>query len=204
MIWMRSGRKFSTKPMSAMPGRWMSLTVISRREASVSVSCSSCSSCRWSSNRRATLSACTLVEVLSGGCVVRRRPVARLRRGLRAVAAARPALAALALVLETPELLLQPVGGEIDRDLELGGLLAAHELVMVEPQLDLRTVTVALCGHGQVRLADVARELSELLETLLGVEPDARIELTMTRRGDDLHLIPHAARWESSRRGAVR
>src|SRR5437016_4164214 len=32
MIWMRSGRKFSTKPIRAMPGRWMSLPVISRAD----------------------------------------------------------------------------------------------------------------------------------------------------------------------------
>src|SRR5262249_35059667 len=108
------------------------------------------------------------------------------------------ALLALALVLEAPELLLQPVGGEVDRDLRFGRLLAAHQLVMIEPQRDLRAVTVALGGHRQVGLADVARELAELLETLLGVEPDARIELTVTRRGDDLHLIPHAAGWDSS------
>ena len=50
---MRSGRKFSTKPISAMPGRLMSLTVISVFDASDSVRSSSCSSSRWSSNSRA-------------------------------------------------------------------------------------------------------------------------------------------------------
>jgi hypothetical protein len=49
MIWMRSGRKFSTNPINAIPGRLMSLSVISRFEASDSVSTSSCNSSRWSS-----------------------------------------------------------------------------------------------------------------------------------------------------------
>src|SRR5262245_7594445 len=192
MIWMRSGRKFSTKPMSAMPGRLMSLTVISRREASVSVSCSSCSSCRWSSNRRATLSASTLTSVLARGFVGGRLPA--VPGNPPPVRAAGPALAADALLLEAPELPLEPVGREIDRDLRLGGFFAANQLVVVEPQRDLGAVPVALGGDDQVRLVDVAREFLELLEAPLGVESDFLIELTVTRGGEDLHRLPRAAR----------
>src|SRR5580765_2354681 len=59
-IWMRSARKFSVNPISAMPGRLMSLSVIGTRESrpaerSSSDSCSFCCSWSWATVRVAGL-----------------------------------------------------------------------------------------------------------------------------------------------------
>src|SRR5262245_48784956 len=135
---MRSGRKLSTNPMSAMPGRFTSLIVISRRDASDSVSGSSCSSCRWSSNSRATLRLCTssvfpvLVDPLVGSAVRRHT----LPGESLAVHRAGAALALNTLLLEPAQLLLDPAGRHVDGLARLGRVLVTHQLVVLEPQRD--------------------------------------------------------------------
>src|SRR5262249_9652312 len=119
-IWMRSGRKLSTKPISAIPGRWMSLTVISRHEARDSVRISSWRSSFWSSNSRATLRLCRGAPRSESLLVaeLRFRRCFERRLGVRAaVGSAVGGSVALvhALLLEPAELLFEVVGGEIDR-----------------------------------------------------------------------------------------
>src|SRR4249919_3361963 len=120
MIWMRSGRKLSTKPINAMPGRWTSLTVISRWDASDSVSCSSWSSWRWSSNNRATLRVCTVASLLPEFLALGVAGGGTVRRPLAALARAHAALLVDALLLDASQLLLEPVRGQVDRLAHLG------------------------------------------------------------------------------------
>src|SRR5436190_9535621 len=155
---MRSGRKFSTNPMSAMPGRLMSLTVMSAREASDSDSNSSCSSSRWSSNSRATPIDFTVDSIL-----VIRDAVLRAR-GLRAVRAvhrsglpcfAGPAWRADALVLAPPDAVLQAGGGELDGGSRVEVRLGDHHVVLVRAQRDLGGVELALLRHDHPHLVDL-------------------------------------------------
>src|SRR5712691_4150882 len=109
---MRSGRKFSMNPIRAMPGRLMSLTVISQRDASDSDSRSSWRSSRWSSYSRVMLSDFTRGPsgFVFGGVVVGARGLRRQR----AVAAALAPRRLHALVLAPAHALLETVGGQLD------------------------------------------------------------------------------------------
>src|SRR5262245_14868932 len=146
---MRSGRKFSTKPMSAMPGRWTSATVMSARDASDSEMSSSCSSSRWSSNSRATPIDRTVDSVL-----VIRDTVLRGRR-LRVVQSIATAPRRLhALLLAPAHAILQAVGGQLDRRACVGMRFGDHEVLLVRAQRDLGRVELALLRDDDAHLVD--------------------------------------------------
>src|SRR5258705_5778992 len=114
---MRSGRKFSTKPIKAMPGRLISLTVISQRDANDSDSRSSWRPSRWSSYNRVMLSDFTRAS----GFVV--RGVVVVERGLWRQRAVRTALAARrahALLLAPSHAVLETIGGQLDGGASVG------------------------------------------------------------------------------------
>src|SRR6476661_9562746 len=114
---MRSGRKFSTKPINAMPGRLMSLTVISQRDARDSDSRSSWRSSRWSSYNRVMLSDFTRASgFVVHGLVVAERGLRRQR----AVRAARTARRAHALLLAPAHAVLESVGRQLDGGASVG------------------------------------------------------------------------------------
>src|SRR5262245_32780605 len=161
---MRSGRKFSTKPMSAMPGRLMSATVISACEASESDNSSSCNSSRWSSNSLATPIDLTLGSVL----VIRDRVL--VGRGKRLGGAVHPAAAprrADAFLLVATHAVLEPVGRQLDRGACVRVALGDHDIVLVRAQRDLRRVQLAFLRHDHADLLDAAVVLAELLEPVL-------------------------------------
>src|SRR5439155_11455123 len=183
MIWMRSGRKLSRKPMSAMPGRFTSETVISRFEASEVVSCSSCSSSRWSSNRRATLRDFTgalvpealVVRVVHGGA--RSRP-----------AVARGTLAIDAALVQPPQVLLEAIGGALEREARLVRLLADGHGAAGELRRDLGDVAKPFARHDDVRLAQVASEALALLETEIGERANVVIQGAVAGSRVDLRV----------------
>src|SRR2546422_5153825 len=125
--------------MSAMPGRFTSLTVISRCEASETVSCSSWSSSRWSSNSRATLTDSTGGSVLPG--VLELVPVGRCRGFGRTVRSNGP-LAVHASIVQAPQLLLGAFDHQVDGTARIRGLLAYGQLTLLEMQHGLRDVAV--------------------------------------------------------------
>src|SRR5689334_24081360 len=161
---MRSGRKFSTNPMSAMPGRLMSLTVISARDASDSDRSSSCSSSRWSSNSRATPIDLSVDSVL----VIRERLLRARRLGVvRAVRAPVPARRAHALLLTPPDPVLEPGSCQLDRRARVGVGLGDDHVLLVHPQRDLDGVELALLRHDHPYLLDARIVLVELFQPQL-------------------------------------
>src|SRR6516165_9757242 len=150
---MRSGRKFSTKPMSAMPGRLMSLTVMSDRDASDSDNSSSCSSSRWSSNSRATP-----IDLSVDSVLVIRDTLLRARRLGVVGAVQAPAWRADALLLAPPDPVLQ--AGRRER---IGVRLGDDHVLLVHAQRDLGGVELALLRHDHPYLLDARIVLLELL-----------------------------------------
>src|SRR5580765_7365564 len=125
---MRSGRKFSTNPINAMPGRLMSLTVISQRDASDSDNRSSWRSSRWSSYSRVMLSDFTRPS----GFVVHRVVVRAHGLGRqRAVPAAGAARRAHALLLAAAHAVLEAVGRELDGGAGVGVRLGDDDVLVV-------------------------------------------------------------------------
>ena len=122
---MRSGRKFSTNPISAMPGRLMSLTVISHAG-------------RERLGQQLELQVLALVLVEAGdteGLHVRLSPRRRASSspaagglGHGAGDAGLALLCVDAPLLVAAELLLEAVGGELDRGAGLAVRLGADQL----------------------------------------------------------------------------
>src|SRR6185503_13764099 len=183
MIWMRSGRKFSTNPMSAMPGRLMSLTVISEREARDSEICSSCRSADWSSYRRAMLSEFTRASVLFEiGGFVRRSGLGR--RTVDAPFAPGPVHA---LVLVAAHAVLEAVGGQFERGQHIGVRLGDDEVLLVRAQRDLGGVDLALRRHDHADLVNALVVALQLLQALLGEYPDLGSQIAVAGGEVDLH-----------------
>src|SRR5215831_4327441 len=167
---MRSGRKFSTKPMSAMPGRLMSDTVISAFDMSDSDSSSSWSSSRWSSNRRATPIDLTVGSVL----VIRGDIVCLHPRRLGAVRAVRAPAAPWrlhALLLAAAHAVLEPVRGQLDGGARVGVRFGDDHVLLVRAQRDLGRMQLAPLRHDHADLADPGVILAELLQSLLRERP---------------------------------
>src|SRR5262245_28096304 len=188
---MRSGRKFSTKPMSAMPGRCTSATVISALDASDSDNSSNCNSSRWSSNRRATLIARTVDSVV----VIRDLVLRTCRpRVIRAVRTALPSRCLHAPVLAAPHALLEPVRRELDRRAGVEVRLGDHHVLLVRTQRDLRRVQLALVRHDDAHLVDAGVVLRELLQPLLCERAHVGPEIAVTGGQVDLHgTLPRIA-----------
>src|SRR5580765_8356967 len=179
---MRSGRKFSTKPMSAMPGRLMSLSVISARDASDSDKSSSCSSSRWSSNSRATPMDLSVDSVL----VIRKTFLRARRLGVvRAVReAGHPRLAgatrrADALLLAPPDPVLHAGGRQLDRGARVEVRLGDHHVLLVCSQRDLRRVELALLRHDHPHFVDARVVAVQLLQPLLREHAHVGTEFAM-------------------------
>src|SRR5215471_19579582 len=179
---MRSGRKFSTKPMSAMPGRLMSLTVMSDRDASDSDNSSSCSSSRWSSNSRATP-----IDLSVDSVLVIRETFLRARRlgVVRAVHA--PPRRAHALLLAPPDPVLQAGRRELDRRASVHVRLGDDHILLMHAQRDLGGVELALLRHDHPYLLDARIVLVELLQPLLREPAHLGPEFTMAGGQVDLH-----------------
>src|SRR6185503_1700951 len=189
---MRSGRKFSTKPMSAMPGRWTSLTVMSARDASDSDRSSSCNSSRWSSNNRATPIDLTVDSVL-----VIRGSVLRARRlgVVRAVQAPFPARGVDALLLAPAHALLEPLGGQLDGGARIEVRLGDDHVLLVRAQRDLGRVELALLRHDHPHLVDARIVLAQLLQPLLRERAHVGTEFAVAGSHVDLHgTLPRAVR----------
>src|SRR5215472_1217603 len=181
---MRSGRKFSTNPMSAMPGRLMSLTVISARDASDSDNSSSCSSSRWSSNNRATPIDLNVDSVL----VIRDRLLRALRLGaVSAVQAAVAAWCADALLLAPPDPVLEAGGRQLDGRARVDVRLRDDHVLLVCAQRDLGGVELALLRHDHPNLLDARIVLMELLQPRVRELAHVGAEVTMTGGQMDLH-----------------
>src|SRR5262245_38760280 len=111
-----------------------------------------------------------------------------------------PAVAAAplqALLLEAPQLLLDPIDGAIDGGARPGGQLAAHDIVTAHLEGDLRGMPVLLGGHGDVGLLDVVHEALELLEALFGEETILGIQFTVSYGQEYAHGLPLGRRARS-------
>src|SRR5439155_14511713 len=112
-----------------------------------------------------------------------------LRGGLRrrAVGALGALRAVDAAILEPAQLLLEPVGGELDRRAGLVVGLGRDELRAVHADRDLGLVQRAHVAHDDVDAVDVVGVLVEFLEPLLGELAHARGNLALTGSDVDLH-----------------